>query len=64
MELNYKGDIANTTGNKFVVRKKGTPILNKGIELITQSISALKAYKNKNERQSYDDLPFSTRGGT
>lgn len=48
----------------FEDKKYRTPILNKGIELISESISILQAYENKNERQSYDYLPFSTRGGT
>ena len=48
----------------FEDKKYRTPILNKGIELISKSISVLQAYENKNERQSYDYLPLSTRGGT
>ena len=48
----------------FENKKYRTPVLNKGIEFISKSISVLQAYKNKNERQSYDYLPFSTRGGT
>ena len=48
----------------FEEEKYRTPILNKGIELISQSISILQKGVNKNERQSYDYLPFCTRGGT
>ena len=48
----------------FEDEKYRTPILNKGIELISKSISLLQDYKNKNERQSYDYLPLCTRDGT
>ena len=48
----------------FEDKKYRTPILNKGIELISKIISVLQAYANKNERQSYDYLPLSTRSGT
>ena len=48
----------------FEEEKYRTPILNKGIELISQSVSILQKGVNKNERQSYDYLPFCTRGGT
>lgn len=44
----------------FEEGKYRTPILNKGIELISKSISALQASKNKNGKQSYDYLPFCT----
>ena len=47
----------------FEDKKYRTPILNKGIELISKIISVLQAYENKNERQSYDYLPLSTLGG-
>ena len=40
-----------------------TPILNKGVELITRSINTLEAVKTKNERQSLDYLPLCTRSG-
>ena len=48
----------------FDNEKYRTPILNKGIELISQSISVLEGFKNKNERQSFDYLPLCTRDGT
>ena len=48
----------------FVNEKYRTPILNKGIELISQSFSVLEGFKNKNERQSFDYLPLCTRDGT
>ena len=38
-----------------------TPILNKGVELISQSISVLDSLKNKNERLSFDNLPLCTQ---
>jgi site-specific DNA recombinase len=41
-----------------------TPIFNKGVELISQSISVLDSLKNKNERLSFDNLPLCTRDGT
>lgn len=41
-----------------------TPILNKGVELITRSINALDAAKTKNERQSLDYLPLCTPNAT
>ena len=44
----------------FDNEKYRTPILNKGIELISQSISVLEGFKNKNERQSFDYLPLCT----
>ena len=48
----------------FEDKKYRTPILNKGIELISKRISVLQAYENKNEKQSYDHFSLSTRGGT
>lgn len=48
----------------FEDKKYRTPILNKGIELISKNINVLQAYKNKNERQSYDYLPLCAQGGT
>ena len=44
--------------------KYRTPILNKGIELISKSIKILECLKNKNGRLSFDNLPLCTRGGT
>ena len=41
-----------------------TPKLNKGFEFIYQNIKELNGLKQKNERLSYDNLPFSTEGGT
>jgi site-specific DNA recombinase len=41
-----------------------TPILNKGVELISQSIRILEGLENKNERLSFDNLPLCTRDGT
>lgn len=41
-----------------------TPILNKGVELISKSISILEGLENKNERLSFDNLPLCTRDGT
>ena len=35
-----------------------------GNTLIRECIRYLQAYKNKNERQSYDYLPLCTRSGT
>ena len=48
----------------FDGEKYRTPILNKGIELISNSIKRLEGLKNKNGRLSFDNLPLSTRGGT
>ena len=41
-----------------------TPILNKGVELISKSISELEGLENKNGRLSFDNLPLCTRDGT
>ena len=41
-----------------------TPILNKGVELISQSISVLDSLKNKKKRLSFDNLPLRTQSGT
>ncbi|MDG2086519.1 MAG: recombinase family protein, partial [Flavobacteriales bacterium] len=41
-----------------------TPILNKGIELICQSISILEGLENKSRRLSFNNLPLCTRDGT
>ena len=38
-----------------------TPILNKGVELISKSISVLESLKNKNGRLSFDNLPLCTQ---
>ena len=48
----------------FEDEKYRTPILNKGIELISKIINVLQTYKNKNGRLSFDNIPLSTRGGT
>ena len=48
----------------FDNEKYRTPILNKGIEIISQSISVLEGFKNKNGRLSFDNLPLCTRDGT
>jgi site-specific DNA recombinase len=48
----------------FDGEKYRTPILNKGIELLSKSIVALESLKNKNGRLSFDNIPLSTRGGT
>ena len=44
--------------------KYRTPILNKGIDVIYQSINQLDVGLNKNRRLSYDNLPLCTRDGT
>ena len=41
-----------------------TPKLNKGVELISKSISVLEGLENKNGRLSFDNLPLCTRDGT
>lgn len=41
-----------------------TPKLSKGFEFIYESIKKLNSIKRKNERQSYDYLPFCTQSGT
>ena len=41
-----------------------TPILNKGVELISKSISLLEDLENRNGRLSFDNLPLCTRDGT
>ena len=41
-----------------------TPKLNKGVELISKSISVLEGLENKNGRLSFDNLPLCTEGGT
>ena len=48
----------------FDGEKYRTPKLNKGIELITNTVKALESLKNKNGRLSFDNLPLCTRGGT
>lgn len=48
----------------FEKEKYRTPKLNKGFDFIYQSIRELGAIKQKNGRQSFDNLPFSTEGGT
>ena len=47
----------------FDGEKYRTPILNRGLELITRSINTLEVVKNKNERQPFDYLPLCTRSG-
>ena len=47
----------------FDNEKYRTPILNKGVELISQSINMLEGFKNKNERLSFDNLPLCTPNG-
>lgn len=44
--------------------KYRTPKLNKGFEFIYQNIKELSVIKQKNERLSFDNLPFSTEDGT
>lgn len=44
--------------------KYRTPKLNKGFEFIYQNIKELSLVKQKNERLSYDNLPFCAPGGT
>ena len=53
-------------GSKLIFENKKyrTPILNKGFDFIYQNISDLGGYKNKNGRQSFDNLPLCTRDGT
>lgn len=48
----------------FDGEKYRTPIFNKGIEVLVSNIKALEVLKNKNERLSIDNLPFSTRKPT
>ena len=48
----------------FDNEKYRTPILNKGVELISKSISLLEGLENKNGRLSFDNLPLCTRDGT
>ena len=48
----------------FDNKKYRTPILNKGVELISKSISLLEGLENKNGRVSFDNLPLCTRDGT
>ena len=45
----------------FDNEKYRTPILNKGIELISQSINMLEGFENKNRRLSFDNLPLCTQ---
>ena len=48
----------------FDNEKYRTPTLNKGVELISKSISLLEGLENKNGRLSFDNLPLCTRDGT
>lgn len=48
----------------FDGEKYRTPKLNKGIELITNTVKALELIKTKNGKLSFDNLPLCTRGGT
>jgi site-specific DNA recombinase len=48
----------------FNGEKYRTPILNKGLELISLSINMLEFSENKNGRLSFDNLPLCTRDGT
>lgn len=48
----------------FAMDKYRTPKLSKGFEFIYQNVKELEVIKQKNGRLSYDNLPFSTRGGT
>jgi site-specific DNA recombinase len=64
--VNTKQKLLSSIFNKKLVfdgEKYRTPILNRGLELITRSINALEVVKNKNERQSFDYLPLCTRSG-
>ncbi len=48
----------------FDGEKYRTPKLNTGFDIIYNSINGLNRIKQKNERLSIDNLPFSTEGGT
>jgi site-specific DNA recombinase len=48
----------------FNGEKYRTPILNKGLELISLSINMLEFSENKNGGLSFDNLPLCTRDGT
>jgi site-specific DNA recombinase len=48
----------------FDGEKYRTLKLNKGIELITNTVKALELIKTKNGKLSFDNIPLSTRGGT
>ena len=64
--VNTKQKLLSSIFNKKLVfdgEKYRTPILNRGLELITRSINTLEVVKNKNERQSFDYLPLCTRSG-
>ena len=64
--VNTKQKLLSSIFNKKLVfdgEKYRTPILNRGLELITRSINALEVVKNKNERQPFDYLPLCTRSG-
>ena len=64
--VNTKQKLLSSIFNKKLVfdgENYRTPILNRGLELITRSINALEVVKNKNERQPFGYLPLCTRSG-
>lgn len=65
--VSTKQKILSSILSEKLVFEKGkyrTPKLSKGFEFIYQNIKELSVIKQKNERLSYDNLPFSTEGGT
>ena len=65
--VNIKQKLLSSIFNEKLIfdgEKYRTPKLNKGIELITNTVKALESLKNKNGRLSFDNIPLSTRGGT
>ena len=65
--VNTKQKLLSSIFNEKLVfdeEKYQTPILNKGLELITISINTLEVVKNKNERLSFDNLPLCTPDGS
>jgi site-specific DNA recombinase len=65
--VNIKQKLLSSIFNEKLIfdgEKYRTPKLNKGIELITNTVKALELIKTKNGRLSFDYLPLCTRGGT
>ena len=52
--------------SKLIFENKNyrTPKLNKGFNFIYQNIRELERIKTKNGRESFDNLPLCTQGGT
>jgi hypothetical protein len=64
--VNIKQKLLNSIFKEKLIfdgEKYRTPKLNKGIELITNTVKALELIKTKNGKLSFDNLPLCTLGG-